>query len=272
MAYGGGAPQENRHNSVRRAIGCGLLALAGGIGHLVAQGHAGQYAQADILYGSAIYAGQCAQCHGPNGDQVGGIDLRSGQSRRGGTDDELRGILTNGISGTGMPAFKFDASELTGIVAYLRNMRDFGAKAVAVGDRSRGQALFEGKGACATCHRVNGTGSRTGPNLSQIGSARPASALEQTLLDPNGSMLPLNRSVRAVTKDGKVITGRRLNEDTYTVVLIDQQERLVSLMKPDLQEYTVLKTSPMPSYADRLTSGELADVLAYLLSLKGPKS
>jgi cytochrome c oxidase cbb3-type subunit 3 len=177
MAHGG-ALQENRHNSVRRAIGCGLLVLAGGIGHLAAQGHAGQYAQADILYGSAIYAAQCAQCHGPNGDQVGGINLRSGQLRRGGTDDELRGILTSGISGTGMPAFKFDAPELTGIIAYVRNMRDFEAKAVAVGDVNRGQALFDGKGACATCHRVNGTGSRTGPNLSQIGSVRPASALE----------------------------------------------------------------------------------------------
>jgi putative heme-binding domain-containing protein len=266
------APQKNRHNLLKRAIGCSLLVLASGSGHLVAQGHAGQYAQADIQYGSAIYADQCAQCHGPNGDQIGGINLRSGQLRRGGTDDELRGILTNGIPGTGMPAFKFDASELTGIIAYLRNMRDFEAKAVVVGDTGRGRALFEGKGACATCHRVNGAGSRTGPNLSQIGSVRPAGALEQSLLDPNGSMLPLNRSVRAVTKDGKVITGRRLNEDTYTVVLIDQQERLVSLMKPDLQEYTVLKTSPMPSYTDRLTSGELADVLAYLLSLKGPKS
>ena len=271
MPYGG-APEETRHNFVKRAIGCGLLVLTCGSGNLLAQGHAGQYAQADIQYGSAIYAGQCAQCHGPNGDQVGEINLRSGQLRRGGTDDELRGILTNGISGTGMPAFRFDASEMTGIVAYLRNMRDFEAKAVVVGDASRGQALFEGKGACTTCHRINGTGSRTGPNLSQIGSIRPAGALERSLLDPNGSMLPLNRSVRAVTKDGKVITGRRLNEDTYTVVLIDQQERLVSLMKPDLQEYTVLKTSPMPSYAGRLTSGELADILAYLLSLKGPKS
>src|SRR5712691_6999586 len=121
MAYSS-TPWENRHDSVRRAIGCGLLVLAGGMGHLVAQGHAGQYAQADIVYGSAIYAGQCAQCHGPNGDQVGGINLRSGQLRRGGTDDELRGILTSGISGTGMPACKFDAPAPVEFIAALRNM------------------------------------------------------------------------------------------------------------------------------------------------------
>ena len=75
--------------------------------------------------------------------------------------------------------------------------------------------------------------------------------------------------MRAVTKDGKVITGRRLNEDTYTVQLIDSQERLVSLAKADLKEYAVIKTSPMPSYRDKLSAQELADLVAYLLSLKG---
>ena len=82
-------------------------------------------------------------------------------------------------------------------------------------------------------------------------------------------MLPINRPVRAVTKDGKVITGRRLNEDTWSVQLIDSQERLVSLAKADLKEYAVLKTSAMPSYRDKLSAQELADVVAYLLTLKG---
>jgi hypothetical protein len=75
--------------------------------------------------------------------------------------------------------------------------------------------------------------------------------------------------VRAVTRDGKVITGRRLNEDTYTVQLIDEQERLVSLVKANLREYGLVRGTAMPSYRDKLTSTELADLLAYLLSLKG---
>ena len=82
-------------------------------------------------------------------------------------------------------------------------------------------------------------------------------------------MFPINRPVRAVTRDGKVINGRRLNEDTYTVQLVDDQERLVSLVKHDLREYTILTVSPMPSYRYTLTDAELADVVAYLLSLKG---
>ena len=82
-------------------------------------------------------------------------------------------------------------------------------------------------------------------------------------------MLPMNRAVRAVTKDGKVINGRRLNEDTYSVQLIDEQEHLLSLDKANLREYAVLTTSTMPSYKDKLSAQEMADVITYLLTLKG---
>ena len=82
-------------------------------------------------------------------------------------------------------------------------------------------------------------------------------------------MMPINRPVRVVTRDGTVINGRRLNEDTYRVQIIDDRERLLSLVKADLREYTIEKTSPMPSYKGTLSDEEIADVLAYLLALKG---
>ena len=82
-------------------------------------------------------------------------------------------------------------------------------------------------------------------------------------------MLPINRPVRAVTRGGTTVRGRRLNEDTYTVQLIDDSERLVSLVKADLREYELGKTSPMPPATKVLNAEEIADVLAYLLSLKG---
>jgi len=72
-----------------------------------------------------------------------------------------------------------------------------------------------------------------------------------------------------VTSDGRTIRGRRINEDTHTVQLIDQQERLVSLEKSGIREYEVGKTSDMPSFAGKLSDTEIADVLAYLVSLKG---
>jgi len=253
------------------SVACGVLvylgALWGPVGR--AQDRAVQYAPADIRYGAQIYTAQCSACHGVNGDQVNGVDLRSGQLRRAPSDTDLRNVITNGIPGTVMPPFKFDPPELTGIVAYIRNMRDFDARAVTLGDASRGQAWFEGAGGCTSCHRVYGKGPRVAPDLSDIGAIRTADILQRTLLDPNGSILPMNRSVRVVTRDGKVINGRRLNEDTYSVQLIDDQEHLLSVAKADLREYTVTKTTNMPSYKDKASAQDLADVIAYLLSLKG---
>jgi mono/diheme cytochrome c family protein len=36
-----------------------------------------------------------------------------------------------------------------------------------------------------------------------------------------------------------------------------------------LREYTVVTTSTMPSYKDKLSAQEMADLVAYLLTLKG---
>ena len=72
-------------------------------------------------------------------------------------------------------------------------------------------------------------------------------------------------------KDGKtIITGRRLNEDTYTVQLIDDRERLLSIAKTDVRTMNVETTSPMPAYGGKLTDEEIADVVAYLLTLRTP--
>jgi putative heme-binding domain-containing protein len=251
---------------VLRAV-CGLI--ASGLPILAAQNPAGDYTQADMAYGARLYAAQCATCHGPNGDMVGGVDLKSGKFRNATTDQDLTRVIANGFPGTGMPAFKFDPAEFAGIIAYLRNMNTFDAVSVKPGDAERGRVLFEGRGTCTRCHRVGAKGARVAPDLSDIGAIRNAGSLHRSLVDPTSQMMPINRPVRAVTRDGKVINGRRLNEDTYTVQIFDDQERLLSLNKADLREFTILTTSPMPSYKDQLSADDLADLVAYLLSLKG---
>ena len=102
-----------------------------------------------------------------------------------------------------------------------------------------------------------------------IGAGRSLDYLRRSLLQPSETILAQNRSIRAVTRDGATITGRRLNEDTHTIQLLDSQERLVSLVKSDLREIVTLTASPMPSYQDKLTPQELSDLLTYLLNRKG---
>ena len=166
-----------------------------------------------------------------------------------------------------MPPFKLQPAELAGVVAFIRARFDATAS-VAVGDAAQGRAVFEGKGTCGACHRVNGHGPRLAPDLSDVGIARTPAALERSVRDPSSAMLPINRPVGLTTKDGKVIRGRRLNEDTFNVQIIDEEERLQSIPKKGLRAFEVETKSPMPSYGDRLTRDEIADLVAYLLTLK----
>ena len=261
--------------SPRAVLPCAILravfVLIGAAPCMQGQDRAPVYFPADIQYGAQIFASQCTACHGENGDLIPGVNFRAGQFKRVISDTDLRLTITTGVPGTAMQPFNFGASELTGIVAYLRNMSSFDTRNLVRANREHGQKLFEGEGKCATCHAVNGRGPRVAPDLGDIGTLRTADIVHRTLLDPAGAMLPVSRYVHAVTRDGKVINGRRLNEDTYTVQLIDEQERMLSLTKADLREYAVVTTTSMPSYKDKFSAQDLADLEAYLLSLKGVK-
>ena len=256
---------------VRSTGGLVLAALIVSAGYATgaAQTQDHQYTAAEIQAGSRLYATQCQQCHGQMGDQVTGINLRRGQFRRVASDEDMKRIVTNGLTESGMPPFKFQPAELDQLVAFIRAGFDPGGTAVRIGDARRGQTVFEGKGQCASCHRVNGKGPRTAPDLSDIGSARQPAALHRSLIEPTKGMWPINRPVRIVTRDGRTIRGRRLNEDTFTVQVIDDAERLVSIDKADIKEYERAAASPMPSVQGKLSGDEIADLIAYLLSLKG---
>ncbi|HUF76996.1 MAG TPA: c-type cytochrome [Longimicrobiales bacterium] len=256
--------------SARTALGaCAVLALLGPA-PAAAQAVADHtYTAEAIEAGSRVYVAECALCHGPNGEGVDGIDLRRGLFRNAGSDEDLRRIITTGVGGSRMPAFDdLRPEELDGVVAYIRAGFDPSGVAVRVGDAERGEAIFAGAGRCTQCHRVNGEGGRRlAPDLSDIGLVRTPAALQRTILDPTSALLPINRPVRIVTKDGEAVRGRRLNEDTHTVQVVDAQERLRSFVKADLAEYEVRTTASMPT--PELTPEQVADLIGYLLTLRG---
>jgi len=233
------------------------------------QGHPEDYPRVDIEHGARLYAEHCDRCHGANGDGVSGVNLRSGRFRNATTDQQLRTLITNGFPTAGMPAFTLDPADLTGLVAYLRNMNSVDRGSLKHGNPAHGRTIVETKGACLSCHRINDKGNWNAPNLSDIGANRSAGSIERSLVDPNSQMWPINRPVHIVTKSGKTIDGRRLNEDTYTVQIADEEGRMISLNKSDLRQFVVSTKSNMPSYMDELTPDELADVVTYLLTLKG---
>jgi putative heme-binding domain-containing protein len=118
------------------------------------------------------------------------------------------------------------------------------------------------------CHRVNGEGGRSGPDLSDIGASRSLPHLRDAILNPSAKVLPRDWTVKAVTKDGTSITGRRMNEDTFSLQVLDAEARLVSLAKTELSSYEVSQESTMPAYQGMIRGMDLDNLLAYLVSLR----
>jgi putative heme-binding domain-containing protein len=220
-----------------------------------------------IEEGRSVYGAVCANCHGPDGDQIAGIDFRRGQFRRPYTDVELNDIIRKGIPGTPMPPTNVPEIQAARVVAYVRSMSNALGSSSIAGDPVRGKTVFEGKGECFSCHAVDGRGSRVGPELTTIGSSRRAAELENSIIDPAAEVLAQNRFFRVVTADGSTVTGRLLNQDTFTVQLLDANERLRSFDKSTLRSQGFTGTI-MPSYRGKLDPQELADLVGYLASLK----
>jgi len=230
-----------------------------------AQDH--QYSAEQIQAGYRIYVGQCQLCHGFNGDGIARVSLSRQQFPRAVTDDDIRKAITTG-NPAGMPPFALKAEELDGLVAFIRSGMDQTGTGFRLGDAVHGKTIYESAG-CAACHRLDGKGPRTAPALDDIGSARRPGQILTSLTEPTKGTMPINRAVTIVTTDGRRIAGRRFNEDTFSVQLIDSQENIRSIPKSDIRRYDVSMASQMPSYKGRLNEAELADLLAYLVSLRG---
>ena len=233
--------------------------------------------------GEALFRTHCAPCHGPKGEGGRGADLAVRRLPRAPDDAALSAIITTGIPGTQMPATRMTAEENAALVAYVRSLGRTQAVR-APGDAANGKRLFQTKGNCAGCHTVGGAGGRLGPELTDIGTRRGPAYLRTALLEPEAEV-PENFAsyrkliytpdnflwVRAVTADGKQVSGARVDEDTFSIQIRDASDRLYSFRKDELRElHKDWGKSPMPSYRSVFSGSELQDLVAYLASLQGP--
>jgi putative heme-binding domain-containing protein len=250
---------------VKGIIATLLLVLTAGLASSAIAQHATAF---DIEDGGRVYQASCANCHGPDGNLIAGIDFGRGVYRRSFSNEDLAAVIVGGIPNTPMPPNPgMSEEQALRVVGYLRSMAE-GRITAAEGDARRGREIFEGKGECRDCHAVHGQGSRVGPDLTLIGQLRRAGELERSLLDPEAEVQPENRFYQVTPKNGEPVVGRLLNRDTFTVQLMDTDERLRSFRVADLRDHGFDET-PMPSVRGELSPREIADVVSYLSSLRG---
>ena len=222
-----------------------------------------------IAQGSSLFQGRCTYCHGAHGEGGRGPDLTAGSYRHGGSNAELFAAVRNGISGTEMPAVGFSDEESWKVVAFLRKLASSGPMEKAPGDAAAGQAIFEGKGRCLSCHSVGHSGGSVGPDLATVGRRRNLKYLEESLVKPEADVPVRYRGILVVTKSVDNIQGVRINEDDLSIQFRDTRDNIRSFMKTDVKEIRFDKPSLMPAYGSILSKKEIEDVVAYLSSLRG---
>jgi cytochrome c oxidase cbb3-type subunit 3 len=225
--------------------------------------------QIDLEDGKATFRTNCAFCHGLTGGGGRGPALNQGRFQHGSSEDEIKAVIQNGVPGTNMASFDLEKDELTHLVAYIRSWSVASQRPAApvAGDPIRGRAVYERNG-CPGCHRVGGEGSVFGPELTRIGAGRSAEYIRESILDPSADISDDYSGVTVVTKDGKRITGLRVNEDTFSVQLRDVSQNFRMFQKDEVQRVIAETKSLMPAYKS-LSTGDLQNLLAYLDTLRG---
>lgn len=219
---------------------------------------------AAIDAGKKMFVNGCAACHGAEGQGGRGPNLRERVFWHPVEDQTLYDAIQKGIPG-GMPAANLPTDDAWRIVAFVRSLTAPAVEGKPPGDARAGEALFHGKGGCASCHKVNGKGGALGPDLSNVGAMRAMPQLREAIVDPDADGAVGYRAVTVVLANGQTLQGVARNRTNYSLQLQDAQGRLHLLDVANIKEMTLGKGSPMPkNYRERMGKQEIDDLVSYL--------
>jgi cytochrome c oxidase cbb3-type subunit 3 len=216
--------------------------------------------------GAAIFASNCATCHGADGrggEHAPNIATAPEVQRL--ADRDLAGIVRNGIPGAGMPAFSsLNPQQVGEVVGYLRILQGRGDIVKLPGDPVRGEALFFGKAKCSDCHMVNGKGGFIGSDLSFYGAGATPEQIRAIILDPDKNLPPQKKATTVVTLAGQKLTGMLKVNDNFSLSLQTPDGAFHFLPRSELAQIDIGSRSLMPA-ASTLSSKEVDDLVSYLL-------
>ena len=224
--------------------------------------------------GKKLFMIHCSRCHGVLGKGGTGPSLTRPYLPRASTDEKLQNVIANGIPGTGMQMnWMLEGEDMEKLVTYVRLLGEE-SEELPLGDAVKGKALFS-ESICGTCHLVKGEGGSLGPELTEIGLKRGREFLQTAILHPGQSKTRDAEGfykfllVRLELTDGTIVSGIRVNEDTFSIQIKDANNEFHTYKKSEISRLEKLQEqSIMPSFADQFTQEEVYDIVAYLSSLQ----
>lgn len=252
-----------------------LLVALGTPGAMVAQDRASAN-PAGESQGSALFASNCAVCHGADGrggEHAPDIATASDVQRL--SDKNLSDIVKNGINGTGMPGFgELGQDKILALVNYLRTLQGKNRAITLPGNAESGEKLFFGKAQCSVCHMAQGKGGFIASDLSYSDSDTSADRLRQVILEPVNALPVQKKAVTVITIDGQKYIGALRVQDNFSISIQTMDGAFHYFPKSQLTSLDIGTRSLMPDdYRSRLSDAEINDLVSYLIRIgsRSPK-
>jgi len=138
----------------------------------------------------------------------------------------------------------------------------------ATGDAKKGESVFKAQ-SCAACHTTADRQTPKGPHLVDIGKRSKADEMVESVLKPSAKLAQGYETYRFVMTDGRIVQGFVVGERADATVIRESNGVQLELKKADIESRIMQKLSAMPEgLAANLTPEQLADLIAYLQSLK----
>jgi putative heme-binding domain-containing protein len=225
--------------------------------------------QAAVKAGEARFKQLCSSCHGARGEggqgEGQGPNLANSWEVRRASDTQLSGYIRNGIPGSSLPPFGVPEQQIMELAAFVRSLNAPASSVPVPGDPVAGEAIFKGKGGCTDCHMLQGRGGYLGSDLSNVGATQRVDELRQAILNPGRLSSEGYRPVVLESAGGKSIRGVAKHYSNWSIQVLDENGQLHLLRGPEMKKVSLVDKPWMPAdYSQRLSAGELEDLLAFL--------
>ena len=132
-----------------------------------------------------------------------------------------------------------------------------------------GRQVYEGQGQCASCHNIEAGPERLGPDLATIGEKLGREGLFEAIVNPNGGIAPEYVTWVVKTRSGGEVRGTIVADNPERIVIRDVSGSRRTFDSSDVLSRQRDPVSAMPNLVGLLSEQELADLIAYLETLKG---
>lgn len=254
-----------------------FVALCVGAQEGAPPGRGGRNSQKDAAAaerGKAVFAQNCAVCHGADATGGRGPDLiRSTLVRHDKNGDQIIPVVTQGRPDRGMPAFSLTSDQLSDLLAFFHAQldlfdlhtrvpggypNDIPEERLTTGNVEAGKAFFNGPGGCAKCHSPTG-------DLAGIAKKYNPPDLETRMLYPSG----VPQTAVVTLPSGQQFEGTVLLNDGFNVAIQGKDGWYHSWPRSALKKVDV--TDPLKGHEellDKYTDADLHNIFTYLETLK----